>query len=92
MINLFQSDADPMVFGFTLDATGQNLPAKFAPWRKSSQGGSLYLGAGESSEQLGSDDPVIRGVQSQGYYLVGTQSRNPMDRWKRQWAVRGART
>jgi hypothetical protein len=91
MINLFQSDVNPMVFGFTLDATGQNLPVKFAPWRKSSRGGSLYLGAGESSAQLGSDDPVIRGVQSQGYYLVGTQSRDPMDRWKRQWAMRGDR-
>jgi hypothetical protein len=78
-----------MVFGFTLDATGQNLPAKFAPWRKSSRGGSLNLCAGETSAQLGSDDPVIRGVQSQGYYPVGTQSGNPVDRWKRQWRNAG---
>jgi hypothetical protein len=85
MINLFQSDLDPEVFGFTQDATGQNLPERYAPWRKSSRGGSLYLGAGESSAQLGSDgDPVIQAVQTQGYYLVGTPSRRPMDRWKRQ--------
>ena len=74
MINLFQSAVDPEVFGFTQDATGENLPAKFAPWRKSSQGGSLYLGIGESSAELGSVDPVIRAVQTQGFYLV---ERNP---------------
>jgi hypothetical protein len=89
MINLFQSAVDPEVFGFTQDTTGQNLPAKFAPWRKSSQGGSLYLGIGESSAQLGSDDPVIRAVQSQGFYLVGTQSRRPENRWNRQWRNAG---
>jgi hypothetical protein len=85
MINLFQSDLDPEVFGFTQDATGRNLPGKFAPWRKSSQGASLYLGAGETSAQLGSGDPVIRAVQTQGFYLVGTRSRRTMDRWKQQW-------
>jgi hypothetical protein len=84
-INLFQSVTDPEVFGFTRDATGQNLPGKFGPWRKSSQGGSLYLGIGESSAQLGSHDPVVRAVQTQGFYLVGTPSRGPIDRWKRQW-------
>lgn len=84
MINLFQSATDPEVFGFTQDATGQNLPEKFAPWRKSNQGGSLYLGIGESSAQLGADDPVVRAVQTQGFYLVGVPSRGPMDRWKRQ--------
>jgi hypothetical protein len=85
MLNLFQSDLNPEVFGFTRDATGQNLPDKFAPWRKSSKGGALYLGVGESSAQLGSDDPVIRAVQTQGFYLIGAPSRRPMDRWKRQW-------
>ena len=89
MINLFQSAADPEVFGFTRDATGQNLPEKFAPWRKSDRGGSLYLGIGESSAQLGPADPVVRAVQTQGFYLVGTQSRGPMDRWKRQWRNAG---
>jgi hypothetical protein len=89
MINLFQSAVDPEVFGFTQDATGENLPAKFAPWRKSSQGGSLYLGIGESSAQLGSVDPVIRAVETQGFYLVEAQSRRPMDRWKRQWPHAG---
>lgn len=89
MINLFQSAANPEVFGFTQDATGENLPAQYAPWRKSSKGGSLYLGAGEYSAQLGSDDPVIRAVQTQGFYLVGTQTRSPMDRWKRQWRNAG---
>jgi hypothetical protein len=83
MINLFQSDSDPEVFGFTEDATGQNLPARFAPWRKSNRGGSLYLGVGESSAQLRSGDPVIRAVETQGFYLVGTASRRPMDRWRR---------
>jgi hypothetical protein len=85
MINLFQSAVDPEVFGFTRDATGQNLPAKFAPWRKSSHGGSLYLGIGESSAELGAVDPVIRAVQAQGYYLVESQSRRAADRWKRRW-------
>jgi hypothetical protein len=89
MINLFQSAVDPEVFGFTRDATGQNLPAQFAPWRKSSQGGSLYLGIGESSAALGSADPVIRAVQTQGFCLVGTQSPRPADRWKRQWRHAG---
>jgi hypothetical protein len=89
IINLFQSAADPQVFGFTRDATGQNLPPKFAPWQKSSQGGSMYLGIGESSSQLGSGDPVIRAVQTQGFYLVGTQTRRPADRWNRQWRNAG---
>lgn len=84
MIKLFQSATDPEVFGFTRDATGENLPAKFAPWRKSDHGGSLYLGIGESSAQLGAGDPVIRAVQTQGFYLVGVRSRTPADRWKRQ--------
>jgi hypothetical protein len=85
MINLFQSGVDPEVFGFTQDATGRNLPERFAPWTKSSKGGSLYLGVGESSAQLGSDDPVIRAVQTKGFYLVGAQPRPSTDRWKRQW-------
>jgi hypothetical protein len=89
MINLFQSAADPDVFGFTRDATGQNLPERFAPWRKSSQGGSLYLGIGESSAQLGTDDPVVRAVQTRGFYLVGAPARSPIDRWKRQWRDAG---
>lgn len=89
MLNLFQSAADPAVFGFTRDATGQNLPGKFAPWHKSSQGGSLYLGIGESSAQLGAADPVIRAVQTRGFYLVGVSSQSPIDRWKRQWRDAG---
>ncbi|HEX4369398.1 MAG TPA: hypothetical protein VH023_21355 [Rhodopila sp.] len=90
MLNLFQSAADPEVFGFTQDATGQNLPEKFAPWRKSSQAGSLYLGIGESSAQLGAGDPVIRAVRARGFYLVGVPpSQSPMDRWKRQWRRAG---
>jgi hypothetical protein len=89
MINLFQSAVDPEVFGFTRDANGENLPAQFAPWRKSSQGGSLYLGIGESSAELGSVDPVIRAVQNQGFYLVEAQSRRPADRWKRHWRRAG---
>ncbi|HBK09043.1 MAG TPA: hypothetical protein DDZ81_24825 [Acetobacteraceae bacterium] len=75
MISLFQSDANPGVFGFTRDATGQNLPARFAPWRKNPRAGSLFLGAGESSAQVGTGDPVIRAVETQGYYLVGTPPR-----------------
>jgi hypothetical protein len=89
MINLFRSDLDPEVFGFTRDATGRNLPEQFAPWRKSGRGGSLYLGLGESSDQLSSKDPVIRGVQTQGFYLVGPKARRPMDRWKQQWRYAG---
>jgi hypothetical protein len=89
MINLFQSAVDPEVFGFTQDANGENLPAKFAPWRKSSRGGSLYLGIGESSAQLGAVDPVIRAVQTQGYYLVEAPSRRPAERWKRHWSPAG---
>ncbi|HEY4171902.1 MAG TPA: hypothetical protein VGM42_02660 [Rhodopila sp.] len=89
MLSLFQSAADPEVFGFTRDATGQNLPEKFTPWRKSTQGGSLYLGIGESSAQLGAGDPVIRAVQTQGFYLVGAPSQSPADRWKRQWRNAG---
>lgn len=89
MINLFQSDVDPEVFGFTRDATGQNLPVRFAPWRKASQRGSLYLGSGECSAQLGSADPVVQAVQTHGFYLVGTRSRRPMDRWKQQWRYAG---
>lgn len=85
MINLFQSEVDPEVFGFTQDASGQNLPTRFAPWRKTNQGGSLYLGAGESSAQLGASDPVIRAVESQGYYLVATRSSRPIDRRRQQW-------
>ena len=84
MINLFQSAVDPEVFGFTHDSTGQNLPDKFAPWRKASQGGSLYLGTGESEAQLGSDDPVVRAVESQGFYLAGTRSIRQTDRWKKK--------
>jgi hypothetical protein len=84
MLTLFQSDLDPEVFGFTRDATGQNLPETFAPWKRSSRGGSLYLGVGESSDQLSSGDPVIRAVQTQGYYLVGTKTRRPIDRWRQQ--------
>jgi hypothetical protein len=85
MINRFQSDLDLEVFGFTRDTTGRNLPEKFAPWRKSSQAASLYLGAGESSAQLGSGDPAIRAVQTHGYYVVGIQSKCPTDRWRRHW-------
>jgi len=85
MINLFQSAVDPEVFGFTQDSTGQNLPDRFAPWRKAGQGGSLYLGTGESSDQLGSDDPVIRAVESQGFYLAGTRCVRPADQWKHKW-------
>ena len=89
MINLFQSAVAPDVFGFTRDATGQNLPAKFAPWQKSGEGGSLYLGIGELSAELGAVDPVIRAVQTLGFCLVGTQSRTPVDRWKQQWRHAG---
>ena len=75
MISLFQSDATPGVFGFTRDATGQNLPTRFAPWRKNQQASSLFLGAGESSAQVGTGDPVIRAVDAQGFYLVGAPAR-----------------
>ena len=84
MLTLFQSATVPEVLGFTRDATGQNLPEKFAPWRKSTRGGTLYLGIGESSAQLGAEDPVIRAVQTRGFYLVGAPSQSPFDRWKRQ--------
>jgi hypothetical protein len=83
MIYLFQSEAESGVFAFTQDTAGRNLPTKFAPWKKSRQGGSLYLGVGETSAQLGSNDPVIRGVETQGYYLVGAPSRAPMRSWRR---------
>ena len=85
MINLFQSVVNPEVFGLTLDSTGENLPDKFAPWRKAGNGGSLYLGTGESSDQLGSADPVLRAVESQGFYLAGTRCVWPADQWKRKW-------
>jgi hypothetical protein len=83
MIYLFQSEADQAVFAFTQDSTGRNLPPKFAPWKNSKQGGSLYLGVGESSAQLGPGDPVLRAVETQGYYLVAAPSRSPMRSWKR---------
>jgi hypothetical protein len=84
MINLFQSEVDLEVFGFTRNATGENLPVQFAPWRKVSKGGSLYLGTGEFSAQLGSADPVIRAVQSEGFYLVGARPRRPANWLKRR--------
>jgi hypothetical protein len=89
MIKLFQSTVDPEIFGFTRDADGANLPARYAPWRKSGQGGSLYLGIGESSAELSTADPVIRAVQTQGFYVVGTQSRRSADQWKRSWRHAG---
>ena len=89
MINLFQSDADPEVFGFTQDSSGQNLPGRFAPWRKSSRGMSLYLGTGESSAQLGQRDPVLRAVETYGFYVVGTRVVRPRDRWKEKWSRAG---
>lgn len=75
MISLFQSDATPGVFGFTRDTTGQNLPSRFAPWRRNQQASSLFLGVGESLAQVGIGDPVIRAVDAQGFYLVGAPSR-----------------
>jgi hypothetical protein len=80
MISLFQSDTNPAVFGFTRDPTGQNLPTDYAPWRKSPGAGSLFLGVGESSAQLGAGDPVIRAMDSNGYYLVGGASRRTRHR------------
>jgi hypothetical protein len=83
MIYLFQSETRDGVFAFTQDPSGDNLPVRYAPWRKSKQGGSLYLGVGESSAQLAPTDPVIRAVETLGYYLVGAPSRSPMHRWRR---------
>jgi hypothetical protein len=68
-IYLFWSETDSEVFGFTANIEGENLPAGFAPWSKSGQGGALYLGPAEDLTALSVSNSVIRAVQRDGFYL-----------------------
>jgi hypothetical protein len=56
----FVSDSTPSVSAFTLDRTGDNLPADYAPWRAVG-GRVVFIGAG---------DPVARVVAKDGLFLL----------------------
>ena len=61
-IFIFQSSADPILYGFTRQPDGGNLPPDLGPWKPS---GNTALQAGDSGE----DDPVLAGIETDGFYL-----------------------
>ena len=68
-IYLFLSQSNENVQGFTLDITGSNLPADYAPWHAAGSGEAVPVG--------GDTDPVAMIVQRDGYFLVSTRKRSP---------------
>jgi hypothetical protein len=58
-ILLFQSTAQPEVFGFTVDITGDALPREFAPWLKA---GSIPIAVEMASR-------VKEAIDRDGFYL-----------------------
>jgi hypothetical protein len=65
-IYLFWSAADSVVFGFTADPDGHNLPAELAPWLKNGDGQSLPAAPRNA---LVASNAVIRTIQRDGFYL-----------------------
>lgn len=69
-ISLFRSCTEPAVFGFTADPTGCNLPAEFGPWLKAGAGTAAQTYAGDCLDGIALSDPIIRAVDSDGFYLT----------------------
>lgn len=67
MVFVFKSTQNPKVYGFTVDATGANLPGEQGPWVPFK---SIEMKAGEKG-RIGVDtDAVLMGIADNGYYLT----------------------
>ena len=64
-LSLFRSTKEPDTFGFTVDPTGRNLPAKFGIWEKYGEAIQTGTGAG-----LGSSEMVLRMIERDGFYVT----------------------
>jgi hypothetical protein len=69
-IFLFHSTKESDVFGFTADPIGSNLPAAFAPWRRSGGGTAAQAYAGSSLDGRAASDPVVKTIERDGFYLA----------------------
>ena len=63
-LHLFQSVQMPEIFGFTVDSTGSNLPAKDGPWERA--GNAIPLGATMAS----TSPEIAQQIELNGYVLV----------------------
>jgi hypothetical protein len=78
-ISLFRSATEPDVFGFTNDPAGANLPSELGPWNKAGSAATAQIRAACSVEGLASSDPVIEGVEREGFYLAASCSNRHHD-------------
>jgi hypothetical protein len=63
----FVSDSDAEVVGFTVDRTGANLPAEWAPWHPLGTG---TLSASVGATGVGQSEPVQQAIREQGFYVA----------------------
>jgi hypothetical protein len=69
-IYIFVSDLRVSVRAFTADATGGNLPTEYAPWHAVNGGRAMAVGSDQ--------DPLVRAVAHDGFFLVTTQDQAEM--------------
>ena len=66
----FHSGKDHRVYGFTLDRTGGNLPAAFAPWRKH---GEHDVNPGDGPRIGVHTDAILDGIKRDGFHLAAIE-------------------
>jgi hypothetical protein len=67
LVYSFQSGQDSEVYGFTLDSSGSNLPALYAPWHAH---GTHDINPNDGPRIGVSSSDILGGIQRDGYYLV----------------------
>ena len=67
---LYASTIDPDMYAFSVQATGGNLPAEYAPWRRLNRGSSHLAGPACIH--------ILQGLERDGYYRIsGEPNRIP---------------
>ena len=64
MLHIFQSAKMPEIYGFTVDATGTNLPVEDGPWEIA--GNAIPLGTTMAS----TSPEIAQQIERNGYALV----------------------
>ena len=71
-VSVFQSGADPEVFGFTSDTDGKKLPADLQPWHKLSD--NVQTRPANPVTGLPSSEHIADGVSRDGCYVSRSRS------------------
>jgi hypothetical protein len=61
-VYVFTSAFDITIRAFSVDSTGDNLPAEHAPWRRDSRGHTITIDPDA--------DPIAQDIREKGYFVV----------------------